>query len=264
MKVIIFNDSQNFNGSLNLINGRFANKDKRFWNYKKYIPFLLEKIKSLYNFDTEKIELVKTFIYEGRFSSTVISKVKFNCNQKISKLNQLINREHNLLNYISQEKLSSILRSKINSHVKGIKEELEEEKKIFIGYPLKQVRQFLGQKDFFESLKNNPQIEIKTTPLKQRNGEVYQKGVDVMLATDLVHLAHTGAYDIAIILSGDSDLVEAVKLVKSLGKTVIIVSYHTQGNPSLSNISDLMNAGKFLNLHDLSNDEIESMSELLE
>lgn len=45
MKVIIFNDTQNFNGSLDFINSRFKKQDKRFWDYKKYIPFLIEKIK---------------------------------------------------------------------------------------------------------------------------------------------------------------------------------------------------------------------------
>ena len=120
------------------------------------------------------------------------------------------------------------------------------------------------RKKLFENLKGNSFIELKTTPLKQREAEIHQKGVDVLLAIDLVNLAHTGAYDIAIILSGDTDLIEAVKLVKNLGKTVIIISYHTPGNPALSNISDLMNAGKFINLKDFTNEEIFAMSELRE
>ena len=77
-------------------------------------------------------------------------------------------------------------------------------------------------------------------------------------------MAHTNAYDVAIILSGDTDLIEAVKLVKNLGKTVIVISYHTPGNHKLSNISDLMNAGKFINLRDFTDKEIFSMSELRE
>ena len=80
--------------------------------------------------------------------------------------------------------------------------------------------------------------------------------------TDLVHLAHTDAYDMAMILSGDTDLVEAVKLIKTLGKTPIIISYYTPGDHINSNISDLMNYGNFINLKDLTNDEIEEMSDL--
>lgn len=262
MKLIIFNDTQNFNGSLNFINLKFKKQEKRFWNYKKYIPFLVEKVKSIDTLDKSGLELVKTYFYEGKYNSNLISSLKWNCNQKISELNNLIKREKNLLNIISQEKLSINLRRKINLHVEGIKKELEKKQKDYFYYVAKQKRNFEGQKKLFEDLRDNPLIELRPTPLKQREGKVYQKGTDVLLAIDLVHLAHIKAYDIAIVLSGDTDLVEAVKLVKSLGKTVVIISYHTPGNPKLSNISDLMNAGKFINLKDFTKEEIEQMSEL--
>ncbi len=264
MKVIVFNDTQNFNGSLNFINSRFPKKQKRFWDYKKYIPFLIEKVKSINTQNKIELQLVKTYFYEGKYSSNLISSLKWNCNIRIAEINRLIEKEKTLLNFISQEKLSSRLRRKINSHVDGIKKELEEKKGSYFHYIAKQKRNFEGQKELFEKLKDNSLIELRTTPLKQSEAEIYQKGVDVLLATDLVNLAHTGAYDIAIILSGDTDLIEAVKLVKNLGKTVIIVSYHTPGDPKLSNISDLMNAGKFINLKDFTNEEILAMSELRE
>ena len=262
MKLIIFNDVQNFNGSLDFINSRFRKQEKRFWDYRKWIPFLIEKVKSIDTLNNPKLELVKTYFYDGRYNSNLISSLKWNCNNKISELNNLIEREKNLLNIISQEKLSKILRKKINYHVESIKKELEEKRKDYFHYMAKQERNFEGQKELFENLKNHSFIELRTTPLKQREAEVRQKGVDVLLATDLVHLAHTEAYDIAVVLSGDTDLVEAVKLVKNLGKTIIIISYHTPGNPKLSNISDLMNAGRFINLKDFTNVEIEQMSEL--
>jgi len=174
----------------------------------------------------------------------------------------MIDREKRLLDYISQEKLSHSLRRKINAHVEEIKSQLENEKQKYFSYITRQKRQFEGQKKLFENLKNNPLTEIKSMPLKQGDGEIHQKGVDVLLAIDLVHLAHEDAYDIAVILSGDTDLMEAVKLIKSLGKIAVIVSYHTPGNPRMSNISDLMNAGKFINLKDFTNKEIFEMSEV--
>ncbi|MBU2104721.1 MAG: NYN domain-containing protein, partial [Nanoarchaeota archaeon] len=137
-----------------------------------------------------------------------------------------------------------------------------QKKEEYFSYIEKQKRNFEGQKNMLNELENNPFIDIKPTPLKQKEGKVSQKGVDVLLATDLVHLAHTGAYDIAIILSGDTDLIEAVRLIKTLGKTPIIFSYHTPGNPELSNISDLMNAGKFINLKNFAKKEIFEMSDL--
>jgi len=46
MKVIIFNDKQNFDGSLNFLNKSLLKGKKRFWNYEKYIPFLIDKVTS--------------------------------------------------------------------------------------------------------------------------------------------------------------------------------------------------------------------------
>ena len=261
MRVIIFNDAQNFNGSLNFINKRFRRDKKRFWNYKKYIPFLIEKLKSIDNLNNEEFQLIKTFFYEGKYSSNLISKFRWNCNKKIAELNSMIKKEQNFLNLISQSESSHLLRRKVNLHVEDIKKDLIEKKDRYLKYIEKQKRNFKGQKDLFEDLKGNPLIETKHTPLKQSEGEVYQKGVDVLMAVDIVNLAHMDAYDIAIILSGDTDLIEAVKLIKSLGKTAVIVSYHTPGNPRESNISDLMSSGKFINLKDFTNQEILDMSE---
>jgi len=47
-----------------------------------------------------------------------------------------------------------------------------------------------------------------------------QKGVDVRMALDMVLLALRGAYDVAVVVSGDADLVEAVEEVKREGKHV--------------------------------------------
>lgn len=261
MKAIIFNDTQNFNGSLNLVNSRFNKSNKRFWEYKKYIPFIINKIKNMDAFADKNIELVKTFFYEGRYNSKLITNFTWGCNQKISKLNYMIAKEKKLLDFISQEKLSRDARRKINKHVEEVKGELEKEKQRYHHNISKQKRHFKGQKKLFEELDNGSLVDIKDTPLKQKEGEVYQKGVDVLLAVDMVNLAHNDAYDIAILLSGDTDLVEAVKLVESLGKTVIVFSYHTPKNPRKSNISDLMSYGKFVNLKDLTNEEIETISE---
>ncbi|MFA4960229.1 MAG: NYN domain-containing protein [Candidatus Pacearchaeota archaeon] len=223
---------------------------------------MIEKIKSLEDFNKTDIELMKVFFYEGKYSSKLISNLKWSCNQKISELNKMIKKEQILLNIISQEKLSRNLRKKISLHVEEIKSQLEDKKKDIFSYVDKQSRNFEGQKNLLKDIVGNPLVELKYTPLKQSNGEIYQKGVDVLLATDLIHLAHIDAYDIAIILSGDTDLIEAVKLIKNIGKIPIIISYHYPGNPKLSNISDLMTCGKFINIKDLTEEEINSISEL--
>jgi uncharacterized LabA/DUF88 family protein len=62
--------------------------------------------------------------------------------------------------------------------------------------------------------KNDPTCAVKVT---QRT----EKGSDVNLAARLVHDAHTGRFDRAIVVSGDSDLVEPIRLVaREVGKPV--------------------------------------------
>lgn len=56
---------------------------------------------------------------------------------------------------------------------------------------------------------------------KVRVYKVEEKGTDVNLASHLINDAHLGRYDTAVIVSNDSDLVEAIKLVRTdAGKTV--------------------------------------------
>lgn len=49
--------------------------------------------------------------------------------------------------------------------------------------------------------------------------------VDVALATKLVYLACTNAFDRAIILGGDSDLIPAFEIVSNLGKNIEVYSF---------------------------------------
>jgi hypothetical protein len=54
-----------------------------------------------------------------------------------------------------------------------------------------------------------------------------EKGSDVNLATHLVHDAHMGRFDIAVVISNDSDLLEPIKIVRyELHKRVGILNPH--------------------------------------
>jgi len=58
-----------------------------------------------------------------------------------------------------------------------------------------------------------------------------EKGSDVNLATHLLHDAHMGRFDVAVVLSNDSDLLEPIKVVRQeLHKQVGILNPHQ--NPS--------------------------------
>lgn len=72
-----------------------------------------------------------------------------------------------------------------------MEKELKEEKEEYFKNIRKQIRNFEGQKSLLEELRKNPLVDLRLTPLKQSEGEIYKKGVDVLLAIDLVHLART-------------------------------------------------------------------------
>ncbi len=58
-----------------------------------------------------------------------------------------------------------------------------------------------------------------------------EKGSDVNLATHLLHDAHKGRFEIAVVISNDSDLLEPIKIVRQeLHKKVGILNPHP--NPS--------------------------------
>jgi hypothetical protein len=107
----------------------------------------------------------------------------------------------------------------------------------------------LRQQLYIRALRTIPSVEIiyghylthvvrmpKVTPsgTKQEYVKVIkteEKGSDVNLATHLVHDAHLDRFDIAVVISNDSDLLSPIKLVRSeLGKKVGILN--PQKNPS--------------------------------
>ena len=75
--------------------------------------------------------------------------------------------------------------------------------------------------------------------IKDHNGKILKgKGnLDVELALDLTHTA--GDFDTAILLSGDSDFAPAVSFIKSLGKTVIVISSRNHISRELINVANL-------------------------
>lgn len=79
---------------------------------------------------------------------------------------------------------------------------------------------YQAQQKFFGALRDEPYLEVKLGRLVKRGQGVVEKGVDVQIATDMLLQAHSGAYDTAILVSGDSDYVPAVNAVKTIGRHV--------------------------------------------
>lgn len=80
------------------------------------------------------------------------------------------------------------------------------------------------QQRFFERLRRTPNFRLVLVRMQRRvvdGRTIYAvKGDDIHIATDMIVLAYKGAYDAAILVSGDGDFVPAVKAVQDMGKRV--------------------------------------------
>lgn len=61
------------------------------------------------------------------------------------------------------------------------------------------------------------------------DGVFHEKGVDVLLAVEMIRFAREGKYDIAYLISSDTDLVPAVEECRRLGKEVVYVGSSVHG-----------------------------------
>lgn len=67
-----------------------------------------------------------------------------------------------------------------------------------------------------------------------------EKGSDVNMATHLVHDAHCGLFDAAVLVTNDSDLLEAVKIVRGLGRQVGVLNPHEHPSRVLQHAATFM------------------------
>lgn len=81
-----------------------------------------------------------------------------------------------------------------------------------------------AQQKLFNLLKNN-NFCIKQGYLMQNNGKYHEKGVDVQIATDMLIGAYEDLYDVAILVSSDTDLIPAIKKIKHLKKEIEYIGF---------------------------------------
>ncbi len=75
--------------------------------------------------------------------------------------------------------------------------------------------------------------------LMKSDSVYHEKGVDVRMAVDLVVGACEDKYDIAILVSSDTDLVPAINLARRKGKQVVYVGFSHKPTYALQKNSDL-------------------------
>jgi len=88
-------------------------------------------------------------------------------------------------------------------------------------------KEYSNQKDFFNHLESSfPNFEVRCGRLiRDGDNNFRQKGVDVLMGIDMVDKANLNQYDIAFVVAGDLDHLEAVQTVKRKGKQVFGIYY---------------------------------------
>lgn len=85
------------------------------------------------------------------------------------------------------------------------------------------------QMEYFDEIRNINGYQVRLGRLrpsgKEGKGPLKQKGVDVLLAVDMISKAHQDHYDFAIMIAGDDDFLDVVDAVKDAGKRVFGVYF---------------------------------------
>ena len=97
---------------------------------------------------------------------------------------------------------------------------------------------FREQQRFLQALYQIPYLETRFGSFRYRDGQAFEKGVDIMLATDLLHYAWQDFYDKAILVSGDGDYVYALQTLKNMGKYVEVAAFESNQSPELWQTAD--------------------------
>ena len=109
-----------------------------------------------------------------------------------------------------------------------------------------------GQIRFYDGIRYEG-IDVTTRPLKTRPVQCecpkckhkwndtpeVEKGVDVALVTKMLSFGFKNTYDVAILVSGDADYIDAVEQIRNLGKRVEIVAFKGAIAPGLRKIADM-------------------------
>jgi uncharacterized LabA/DUF88 family protein len=94
------------------------------------------------------------------------------------------------------------------------------------------------QQEFLDILGKTPYLEVRLGSTKMTQGVPIEKGIDIMLATDLLYFAWNNFYDVAVLVSGDSDFAYAAQAVKNMGKHVEVAYFESGASKDLLNVAD--------------------------
>ena len=98
---------------------------------------------------------------------------------------------------------------------------------------------FREQQEFLDTLRKTPYLEVRLGTIKTSQGAQVEKGVDIMLGTDLLYFAWHNLYDTAVLVSGDADFAYAVQTVKNMGKHVEVAYFEGATARELLAVADV-------------------------
>lgn len=102
------------------------------------------------------------------------------------------------------------------------------------------------QKKYFDLIYEAPLFSVRLGSIVESSkGGFRQKGVDILMATDILTKAYRNQYDVGIFLMGDRDFVPLIEAVNDAGKKTICVYYPPNTSDELLKTFDMsMGLGK--------------------
>jgi uncharacterized LabA/DUF88 family protein len=94
------------------------------------------------------------------------------------------------------------------------------------------------QQEFLDSLRKTPYLEVRLGTTKLAQGIPVEKGIDIMLATDLLRFGCNGLYDTAVLVSGDSDFAYVLQATKNIGRHVEVAYFERSISKDLLDVAD--------------------------
>lgn len=94
------------------------------------------------------------------------------------------------------------------------------------------------QQEFLDAMRKTPYMEVRLGHTKLRQGVPVEKGIDIMLATDMLMYGYQELYDVAILVSGDGDFAYALQTVKNMGKHVEVAYFERNVSKDLQEVAD--------------------------
>lgn len=108
----------------------------------------------------------------------------------------------------------------------------------------------LKDKEYFEVIEGTQEIRPinKQISIDINDSNTYttkEKGTDINLAVHMLSKAYQNSYDIAILVSGDTDYIPIIEILHQIGKIVVLATFPTQ---SIEKYKDFKDAHINMNL----------------